>query len=260
MLKASLHIHIQGDPRDYIRHTGFDALDRAHELGFEVIAFTCHNRVIITDELQKYARERGILLIPGIELNVGGDVVILNAKPEVEAIQTLDELRTYKQAHPEIFIMAAHPFYPVRKDCLQERLYDHIDLFDAIEHCWFFSKHIDFNKKAEGVAWKHNLPYIATNDAHLLEQITGAHVLIDAEKNIESVLEALRNQRFKSIIQPQGTFQMLWTFAKMNLSGLTRYLPWTPPHQPFHHEKLHREHQTKSRRRSEKIGISRRIR
>lgn len=261
MLKASLHIHIQGDPKDYIRHTGFELIDRAHKLGYEVLAITCHRRVVMTPELQAYAEERNILLIPGVELECKeGDVVILNAPPEIELLDTLDELRGYKMAHPEILIMAPHPFFPGPKTCLQKKLHKYIDVFDAIEHCWMYSSLLDFNKKAEQTAKKHNLPLIATSDIHILDQINGNHVLIDADKNIESILEALRRNQFKSVAQPKGTFQMFWDFGRMNASGLAKYLPWTPPHQPFQHEKLHRKHKTKSRKRSTKISFPRRVR
>ena len=259
MLKASLHIHIQGDPEDYLNYTGFDVLDRAHKLGYEVIAFTCHHRVVMTPEFQEHAKKLDILLITGVELNLGGDIVVLNASPEIERLKTPDDLRQYRLAHPEIFIMAAHPFFPVRKWCLQERIHDCIDIFDAIEHCWFYSKLINLNKKAQALAKKHNLPYIATADLHLLSEIRGNHVLIDAEKNIESVLEALRQGKFKSVAKPQGIFQMFWTFAKMQAIGFSSFLPWAPPHIPFQHEKFHRQHQTKSKSRSQKTSISRRI-
>ncbi|MBT7483232.1 hypothetical protein HN680_00515 [Candidatus Peregrinibacteria bacterium] len=259
MLKSSLHIHIQGDPKDYITHTGYDLIDRAHKLGYEVLAITCHWRVVMWSDLKKYAEERGILLIQGAEIEINnGDILILNAPPDVQFIQTFKQLAAYKKDHPEIFIIAPHPFFPSSKGCLKSQLYDHIDIFDGIEKSWFYSHSINFNRRARRLANLCDLPYIATADIHILDQIEiGGHVLINAEKNIESVLEALRQKKFKSISRPLTNFKMALTFARMTLANLSQYLPWTPPHIPFQHEKFHQDYQTKSQKRSKKYRPAR---
>jgi predicted metal-dependent phosphoesterase TrpH len=252
MLKASLHIHIQGDPKDYIEHTGYEIIDRAHELGYEVLAITCHHRVVMWPDLKTYATERGILLIQGAEIEINGaHTLILNAHPEVEFIKTFEQLIAYKKKHPEIFIIAPHPFFPSITSCLKSQLYDYIDIFDGIEKSWFHSRQINFNRKARRLAGICDLPYIATADIHILEQFDfGGHVLIDAPKNTEAILEALRQKKFKNISQPLSSFKMGTTFVKMNLRALRRYLPWTSPHIPFPYARLHQDYQTKSRRRS----------
>ncbi len=252
MLKSSLHIHIQGDPRDYIRYTGYELIDRAHALGFEVLAITCHNRVVMWPKLKTYAADRNILLIQGAEIEINGaHTLVLNADPDIEFVQTFEELIAYKKEHPEIFVIAPHPFFPSIKSCLKTQLYDYIDVFDGIEKSWFYSRQINFNRKAKQLSNICDLPYIATADAHLLDQVEfGGHVLIDAAKNTESILEALRLKKFKSISNPLSNFKMAITFARMTLSGLSKYLPWTPPHIPFQHEKFHQDYKNKSQKRS----------
>ena len=259
MLKSSLHIHIQGDPKDYIRHTGYDLIDRAHQLGYEVLSITCHYQVVIWPDLKKYAEERGILLIQGAEIEINGaHTLILNAPPDIEFIQTFEQLAAYKKKHPEIFIIAPHPFFPSITSCLKKQLYEHIDLFDGIEKSWFHSPSINFNRRARRLANLCDLPYIATADIHILDQLTfGGHVLIDAPKNTEAVLEALRQKKFKSISRPLTNFKMALTFARMTLANLSKYLPWTPPHIPFQHEKFHQDYQTKSQKRSKKYRPAR---
>lgn len=279
MLKASLHVHVQGDHDDYILYSGFELLDRAAALGYEVVAFTSHERVIFSPELQAHANKHGILLIPGIELNLGGHVLVLNACPRAEKLKTLDDLRTYREERPEIFTIAAHPYYPKRKFCFQESLIPNLDAFDGIEQSWFYSRLIDWNHKAAQVAQDHQLPYIATADIHLLEQLNNGHILIDAEKNIKSVLSAMREKRFMSVSKPQGVFQMWWVFGKMLLTGFTYLLPWTPPHLVFENmeqeeillmqkkankkspnEKLLKSNQSTSQIESQKDRFSRRLR
>lgn len=263
MLKTSLHIHIHGDRDDYIRYNGFELLDHAHTLGFDVIAFTCHERVVITQELKDHAHSLGILLIPGIELNLGGHVLVLNADPEAQSLKTLEDLRKYRETHSDIFVIAAHPFFPswsplnpTKKLCLKEKLLENIKLFDAIEYSWFYSKWIDWNKKAKIVAEKNGLPYLATSDVHLLEMLNNGHVLIEAERNIESIFEALKAKQFVSVSKPQGVFRMWWTFAKMNLNQFYKYLPWAPPHTVFEHAILPPENKSESERKPKTDRIS----
>lgn len=261
MLKASLHVHVDGDHDDYIRYSGFELLDHAAELGYDVVAFTCHERVVINAELKEHAHKLGILLIPGIEVNAGGHVLILNADQSATEIRSLEALQRYRDERPDIFTIAAHPYFPARKYCLQERLEPNLRLFDAIEHSWFYSKWIDWNKPAKALAQKHELPYIATADIHLLEQLHNGHVLIDAEKNIESIFEALRSHRFESVAKPQGVLGMWWTFAKMQWSMIAKRLPWNPPHIPFTplDETFPGSHQGAGAQQSENIGLSGRI-
>ena len=71
LLKAQLHIHSQSDPADVLLNSEKEIIDHAKKLNYDILAFTCHNKNIFTEELQKYAQERDILLIPGIELRVG---------------------------------------------------------------------------------------------------------------------------------------------------------------------------------------------
>ncbi|HCW32767.1 TPA: hypothetical protein DGH83_04705 [Candidatus Peregrinibacteria bacterium] len=259
MLKATLHTHLQGDHDDYIGHTGFELLDYAKKLNFDVVAFSAHERVIITEDLKQYARSLDILLIPGIEINLGGHVLILNAHPETQYLKTLEDLRSYRLNHPEIFIIAAHPFFPQSSMCLQLNAHRYIDVFDGIEQSWFYTEWFNFNKKAESLAKQHNLPYIATSDVHILEMLHLDYVFIDAEKSIEAVFEAMRSKRFYSISYPKSLFQMIKIFAKMNLVNAKRYLPWSPPHFIFDHERISRHHQSQSQTKPKANYLSRGI-
>lgn len=202
-----------------------DLVERAYELHFDVLAITTHRRILCPRVIQDAAKELGILLIPGIELNLNGHILILNATPEAEALKTLPDLREYRENHPECFVIAAHPFFLGKSKCLHQRLEPNLDLFDGLEKSWFYTSKIDFNKKAEALATRHNLPYIATADAHLLEQLEMGHVMIHANKNSESIFEALRNQQFANISEPKKLFRMLWTFAKMNVVTAQKHLP-----------------------------------
>ena len=93
VVKAALHLHINLDPEDNIDYDGFQAIDKAHQLGINLIAFTCHNKFIDPTPYQAYAQEKAILLLPGIEKTIQNKhVLILNATKTTEQIQTFTDL------------------------------------------------------------------------------------------------------------------------------------------------------------------------
>ena len=51
LLKADFHIHTREDPHDFIRYTSVELLEEAARQGYDVIALTCHNKRIHTEEL-----------------------------------------------------------------------------------------------------------------------------------------------------------------------------------------------------------------
>lgn len=201
-LKTNLHFHCKEDPSDYIRYTFKEGITRASELGFEIIALTLHNAFGYTEERAQYAASKNILLIPGIEKTIQGrHVVILNCDRDSEKVDTFEALRAYRIAHPELFILAPHPYFPFFS--LKEELKNNIDLFDGIEQSWYYSKHINGNKEAYKTACQYALPYIATSDTHLLKFIHRSYTYVHtSEKTVQGLLEALRKQTFENYSEP----------------------------------------------------------
>lgn len=211
-LKANLHFHSQDDPEGWIPHTFFEGIKKASSLGFEVIALTCHNKVVNNGDYVRYASDHNVLLIPGIELSVKGKhVVVLNASPEIEKVESFEELAGYKRNHPEILVLAPHPFF-YGWFSLKESLEKHIELFDAVEYSWFYSKWFNRNKKGGAVAERHDIPFIATSDSHSLDFIDESYAVIDAEeKTVPAVLEAVKGGRFRNVSAPRKFWrEMVW--------------------------------------------------
>ena len=202
-LKANLHFHSKDDPHDVIDYSFQEGIDEAARLGFEVIALTCHNRFIDLPEYAAHAAKNNILFIPGIEKNIERrHVVILNADKDIEKIDTFAGLAAYKKSRPAAFVLAPHPYFPTPY-WLGEKLEEHIGIFDAIEHSWFYSKRVNLNSKAETLAKKRNLPYLATSDTHELKILTKAYAVIDAEeKTAAAVFEAIRLKNFENFSEP----------------------------------------------------------
>lgn len=213
-LKTNLHFHTGEDPCDFISYNFYEGIDEAARLGFEVLALTCHEKFVYSPKLGDYARAKNILLIPGIEINVEKKhVLVLNCDRDAEKIKNFQELAEYKKTRPEIFILAPHPYFYGRKP-LKNRLEKHIELFDAIELSWFYSKLFNRNRKGEMIAGKYGKPFIATSDTHFFDFMDENYALVEVgQKTIAAVFQAVRNKNFENITSPRRLFkEMLWKY------------------------------------------------
>lgn len=212
-LKTNLHLHTSDDPYDtFISYSTKEAIDRAATLGFEVLALTLHERCGYTKERAAYAREKNILLIPGIEKFIENKhVLILGCDHAVLQIETFKDLAAYKATRPEICIIAPHPYFPGAIS-LGKKLEEHSTLFDAVEKSWFANNSINYNRKARAVAEKNNLPFIATSDTHFLKYLDIAYTLLEVEEKTEAaVLKAIKTGSFENKSKPARFFaDMLW--------------------------------------------------
>jgi predicted metal-dependent phosphoesterase TrpH len=212
LLKTNLHFHTSDDRRDSIRYSFEAGIDAAARLGFQALALSCHDRIVFSDAYYSYAASRGILLIPGIELDIEHrHVLVLNAKPDIECISDFDGLSRYRADHPECFILAPHPFFP-GDSSLMELLEPNIALFDAIEQSWFYSRLMNpFNHKAERIAAAHRLPFVSTSDTHDLRWLDTNYAVVDAtEKTPAALFQAIRSGHFSNVSTPRSlTFELL---------------------------------------------------
>ena len=208
LLKADFHIHTREDPHDFIRHTAVELLEAAARQGFEVIALTCHNKRIHTEELARRALDLGILLIPGVEAAIRGKHTLLLDMPYSRfRVRTFEHVRERKRDGG--FVIAPHPFFPAPK-CLNGKLRENLDLFDAIEFSHFYTQTVDFNRKAVAYASAHELPLVGTSDCHRLWQLGTTYSLVDAEtKSIEGVFAAIRAHRVRVVTSPLKPFSRL---------------------------------------------------
>jgi predicted metal-dependent phosphoesterase TrpH len=216
--KACLHLHVKGDPCDNIKYTGKEAILRAKELGFQVLAFTCHKKVVCTKQDIEFGKANGILVIPSIEAEIEGkELIILNVDKKVENIKTFEELREYRLKNLNTFTIAPHPFYLVPA-CLKNKIKKIPDLVDGIEWSYFYSKAFNPNKKAARLAKKLNKPIIGTSDVHNLDHFDHTYTIIHAtELSTEAIIDSLKNNRIDlhtksfSFIK---LFHLLWILYK----------------------------------------------
>lgn len=218
-LKVDLHLHTAEDPLDHVRHTAKELISRAAGQGFDVLAITNHHAVTFTPDLFAYARDRGILLIPGVEITIRRRHVLVLNPPRGRTVTDFVSLSALRR--PETLVIAPHPYFPGMY-CLNGALLKHRELFDAIEYCHFYTSAINFNLRAVDVSKSYGIPLIGNSDTHFLFQLGMTYSLIYAEKTVESIFEAIRGNRIEVVSRPLSTREMgsiARRFLTMKLQG-----------------------------------------
>jgi len=221
MLKADLHIHTKEDPQDIIRYNARKLIDKAALQGFDVISITNHDIITYSKKLVDYAKKKGILLIPGTEVTIKGKhLLIYNiTNEELFTIKSIDDLKMFKRKR--YLIVVPHPFF-LKKFCLSKELIENTGLFDAIEFSSNYSKRLNINKKAIMFSKKKSIPLIGASDSHSLKQFGSTYTLIDADKNIESIFNAIKNSKIEIITKPSTLRKLGFHLSKVVLLSNAR--------------------------------------
>lgn len=201
-LKCDLHLHTSEDPRHHLHYSAFDLIEETAKKGYHVVSITNHNTVTYNRELADFANKKGILLIPGVEATVMGKHVLIygvDSMDEKWDRLTFFDLKRLKAKGA--FIVAPHPFYP-NYNCLGNLLDRFSTLFDAVEYSHLYTKKLNFNLKAQDFAKSKGMPILGLSDAHSLKQLDYTYTLIDSEKDMVSIFEAIRDGRTTIITRP----------------------------------------------------------
>ena len=186
--RIELHSHCQGDPVDrYLTHSVYEQIDEAKKKGLDAIAITWHRKIFNLPEAIAYARERGILLIPGMEAEVNHrHLVVLNlAEGDLPAQPTWNQVRALRLRKPDVLVMAPHPFYP-HPSCLGKTMDGHADCIDIVEWCYIHVKwipgRVNPNTRAESWAKKHGKTVVACSDSHSLRAVGRNASTVEADE------------------------------------------------------------------------------
>ena len=219
MLKVELHTHTADDPLDAIPHTTTDLIDRAAELGFQALAITLHDRQLDVGNLSEYARQRGLVLIPGIERTIQGKhVLLINFPPAAERVDTFEDVAALK-ARADGLVIAPHPFFPLGY-CLGGLMDRHASLFDAVEFNHFYTPTINFNRAAVRWARAHRTPLVGNSDVHDLAQLGKTYSLVDATPTPAAICAAIREGRVEVRSRPLSLLPAAALFASMSVRNL----------------------------------------
>ncbi|UCG80957.1 MAG: PHP domain-containing protein [Desulfobacterales bacterium] len=210
-LKVDLHIHTKEDKEDRISYSAYQLIDEAELRGFDALAITNHDTLTYSPELKSYAAARGIVLIPGVEAVIRDKHVLLVNMPfENGAYNSFGDVLMQKAGNN--LVIAPHPYFP-GPTSLNGHLEAMPQLFDAIEHCHFYTRWIDFNRPAIRFARKHQLPVVGTSDAHVLEQFGLTYSLVEAKKTPDAIIQAIKAGRVKPVSRPLSLAQLIRTFV-----------------------------------------------
>ena len=218
MLKAQLHIHTKEDPDDnnFVKYTAKELIYFASKQNFEVLAITCHNKVVFDEKIQEYAQQKDILLIPAVERAIDGKHVLIyniseNESQKINSFEDLESWRNEKKTQNQpTLVIAAHPFFH-SPTCLKNKIIEHLDLFDAWEYSFFYTRLFNPNKKMVKLSRKYSKPILGNADVHKLTDLNRTYSLINSEKNIASFFKAIKNNQIKVITKPLSIFHFLKT-------------------------------------------------
>ncbi len=151
-------------------------------------------------------------MIPGVEAAIQGKHTLLLDLPYSRwGVRSFDDVRRLRRDGG--LVIAPHPFFPAPK-CLNGKLRENLDVFDAIEFSHFYTRTLDFNRKAVDYAHRMGLPLVGTSDCHRIWQLGTTYSLLEAEaKTIPAVFAAIRAGRVRIVtapLQPLGRVRELW--------------------------------------------------
>lgn len=220
MLKVELHAHSNLDPHDGIFHTTRQLIDRAAALAYHALSVTCHNHYFDPTYDLEYARDRGMVLLPGIERTINrAHLLLINFPVACQQVNSFDDAVALKKAHPEGLVIAPHPFYPTPSAIGLETMNRYRDLFDAVEVSSLYTPLIDFNARAIEWARANGKPLVGNSDVHTLAQLGTTYTLVDALPEPDAICQAIREGRVELRTQPLSTRLAAWHFGGMLWTG-----------------------------------------
>lgn len=196
MLKLDLHVHtiFSGDALTRPR----EAISWARKAGLNGLAITDHDTLRGAEIAQRLARGKNIIIIPGLEVeSLGGHILALGVSELVKSGLGLEETVEMIREAGGISILA-HPFAllaPRKWSPEGLRALDAIEVVNARELLFEFSRWM-----AKKLASALGKPGTGGSDAHSREAIGMAYTLIEADQDMDSILEAIRKGR----IEPKG--------------------------------------------------------
>ncbi len=220
-LKVELHSHSGDDPSDNISYSSERLIDEAARYGYDALAITNHDSQSHNERLAAYARERGLLLIKGMELTYERQHIVLLNFDRAWELKSPEDIM--KMKGPDNLVLAAHPYFPWAPSC-GRLLVSNPRLFDAVEFSHLYNHRINFNKKAVARAAELGLPLVGTSDAHTLGQLGYTYTLVESERTPGAIMAAVKAGRCEVVTEPFPLSSLIGVIARMKYANLTRII------------------------------------
>jgi len=215
-MKCDLHIHTSYS-YDSATHPK-EMVEAAIKKRIGCLAITDHSEIKGALEAIEYAKEKSILIIPGIEIkSKEGDILGLNIEKIIpEGLSAKETIKKIKEIGGMAII--PHPFgwFCSFKGDLRE-ISKEIDGIEVLNASAFGPG----NKKALAFAQKFNLPFTAGSDAHNLNLVGRAYLEVPGENlSTEEILEKIKNKDVKIGGSEASFFEKIIDHSKRGLAKI----------------------------------------
>ena len=222
MFKADLHMHTTYS--DGIS-TPKEMVDEAIKKRLKCICITDHDETKGATEAMRYAYDKDILVISGIELiSTSGDILGINVKKIIpsglSAKETVKQIRKAGGVAviPHPFNRMLNGFWGGEKG-LNALMPDGVEAFNAT--VLFGSS----NKRAFAFSKKFDLPFTAGSDAHRKEFVGRGYVKIPTKILTEKdVVDAILSKQIEPCGEQLTPFEILKNGSHANVKDIINYL------------------------------------
>ena len=217
MLKCDLHVHTNYSSDGESRVE--DIINRAISIGLDAVAIVDHDTVEGAAHAVEYVKANNldIVVIPGIEVSTKqGHLLVMGV---TEALPPKEDFFETAKRGREMggLLILPHPYHQFRHG-VAIRIRNAFEAVDAIET--LNSRYIvgSANKKAGRKADFFGKPCVAGSDAHNYRYVGYGITLIDADKNLNSILNAIREGK----TTPTGKMTPIRAYARQSLKNTKR--------------------------------------
>ena len=184
MLKADLHIHSEAS---YDCDSSVEEiLESAVEENLDVVAVTDHDEVRGSREAVKSADEYDLTAVPGVEVSTAdGHLLALGVEEKIPSDEPVRETIEKVRARGGVAVIP-HPFQRLRHGVGAVRDCDAVETYNSRLLTGIA------NRRARRFARANALPELGGSDAHIPEMVGQTYTEIEAEPDVEAVLEAIR--------------------------------------------------------------------